>query len=221
MENLSLCRIYASSRLFPIPNTRIVLPHLHSLELSKIAEETVVAKILDSMCLPSLEQWIHDQPSLPLKNMISFIGCLSSRFKIFKIAVNEPDYHQVPRLLSFLSSLEFLSLELCTPHTPSDELLNALCSFAQSSLFLPQLQSLELACEFYSPWKSLHQIFTLPHRQHLKVKIKTLFGHLLYHSKDENMKIVQELVEKGFDLSIVRPDSQMDWLRSYKEAHDL
>ena len=88
-------------------------------------------------------------------------------------------------------------------------------------LFLPQLQSLELACEFYSPWKSLHQIFTLPHRQHLKVKIKTLFGHLLYHSKDENMKIVQELLEKGFDLSIVRPDSQIDWLRSYKEAHDL
>ena len=130
LENLSLCRIYASSRLFPIPNTRIVLPQLHSLELSKIAEETVVAKILDSMCLPSLEQWIHDQSSLPLKNMISFIGCLSSRFKIFKIAVNEPDYHQVPRLLSFLSSLEFLSMELCTPHTPSDELLNALCSFA-------------------------------------------------------------------------------------------
>ena len=55
----------------------------------------------------------------------------------------------------------------------------------------------------------------------LESEDQTLFGHLLYHSKDENMKIVQELVEKGFDLSIVRPDSQMDWLRSYKEAHDL
>jgi hypothetical protein len=224
LENLSLGRIYASSRFFPISNTRIIRPHLHSLELSKITEETVVAKIFDSVCLPSLEQWMHDQTSLPLKNMISFIGCLSSRLKIFKITVNEPDYNRIPRLLFHLPSLEFLSMELRTTCTQSDEFFNVLCASAQSPLFLPKLQSLEFACEFYSPWKSLHQIFTLPHRQSLKVKIKSRFKLFLYEIKDENMKMLQELLEKGFDLSIVDldTDSQIDLLPlAYKEAQDF
>jgi len=220
LENLSLNKIHASSHLFPIPNTRIIRPHLHSLELSKIVEETVVANIFDSLCLPSLEQWIHDQSSLPLKSMISFGGYLSC-LKIFKITMNEPDSHRVPRLLCPLSSLEFLSIELRTTCIQSDEFLSVLCASAQSPLFLPQLQSLEFACEFHTPWNSLHQIFTLPHRQFLKVKIKTLIRLLLRGIQDENMKILQELLEKGFDLSIVDPDSRIDLLRPYKEAQDL
>jgi len=86
LENLSLRRIYSSSSIFPIPNTRIILPHLHSLELSELArivETNVVTKILDSVCLPSLKQWIHDCSSLPLDNVIKFIECFSSRLRIF------------------------------------------------------------------------------------------------------------------------------------------
>jgi hypothetical protein len=217
LETLTLSRIYASSRLFPIPSTRIIRPHLHSLEISRIAEENVVAKILDSLCLPSLEQWIHDQPSLPLDNMISFIGCLSSRLKIFKITVDEPDYHPVTRLLCLLSSLEFLKLRSPT-YRPSDELLPVLWASAQSPLFLPRLQSLEFACEFYSPWKYLHLLFTPSHWQSLRVKIDSKLNWLLREIKDEGMKILLELVEKGFDLKVVKSNGQIDLLQKYKEA---
>jgi hypothetical protein len=220
LENLSLCRIYASSLSFPIPDTRIVLPRLHSLELSRIADENVVAKILDSVCLPSLKQWIHDQPSLPLNNMISFIGCLSSHLRTFKITVDESDYHRVTEVLCPLSSLEFLELRSPTCR-PSDELLPVLCASAQSPLFLPQLQSLEFACEFYSPWKFLHDIFTLSHWQTLRVKIDSRFNFLLRKMKDESMTILLELVEKGFDLIIVISHSQIDLLQKYKKVQDF
>jgi hypothetical protein len=216
LETLTLSRISVSSCLFPIPNTRIICPHLHSLELSRIAEENVVAKILDSLCLPSLEQWIHDQPSMPLDNMISFIGCLSC-LKIFKITVEEPDYHPVTRLLCLLPSLEFLQLRGPT-YRPSDELLPVLWASAQSPLFLPRLQSLEFACEFYSPWKYLHLIFTPSHRQSLRVKIDSKHNWFLREIKDEGMKILLELVDKGFDLRVVKSNGQIDLLQKYKEA---
>jgi hypothetical protein len=53
---LKLHAINPSSDIFPIPSTRIVHPHLHSLELWEIKEQTVVAGILDSLCSPSLER---------------------------------------------------------------------------------------------------------------------------------------------------------------------
>jgi len=220
LENLSLCRIYASSLFSPIPDTRIVLPRLHSLELSRIAEKNVVARILDSVCLPSLKQWIHDQPSFPLDNMIPFIRCLSSHLKIFKITVDESDYHRVTELLCLLSSIEFLKLRNPT-YRPGDELLHMLCASSQSPLFLPQLQSLEFVCEFHSPWKSLHHIFTLSYRQTLRVKIDSRFNFLLRKIKDESMAILLELVEKGFDLIVVQSHGQIDLLQKYKEVQDF
>ncbi|KIM47400.1 hypothetical protein M413DRAFT_22079 [Hebeloma cylindrosporum] len=66
LEKLSLCKIYPSSSRVPFPKTRIVCPRLHSLQLLKITEETVVAGILDSLCLPSLEKWIHYRCALPM-----------------------------------------------------------------------------------------------------------------------------------------------------------
>jgi len=77
LETLKLHAINPSSDIFPIPNTRVVHPHLRSLTLLQIGEKNVVTGILDSFCFPSLEQWIHDRSHVPLDNMISFIGvCL-------------------------------------------------------------------------------------------------------------------------------------------------
>lgn len=132
--------------------------------------------------------------------MISFIGCLSSCLKIFKITVDEPNYHRLTRLLCLLSPLEFL--ELCSPYRLGDELFTVLCASAQSPLFLPQLQSLEFVCEFYSPWKSLHQILALSHWPSLRVKINTQICLFLRHIKDESAELLLELVDKGFDLRI-------------------
>jgi hypothetical protein len=36
--------------------------------------------------------------------------------------------------------------------------------------------------------------------------------------KDEGMKILLELVEKGFDLRVVKSNGQIDLLQKYKEA---
>jgi hypothetical protein len=209
--------IYGSSDLLPIPNTRIVLPHLHSLELSIIRNETLVAGILDSVCLPSLEQWIHYQSSFPLDDMISFIGRLSSRLKIFKISIDEVNYHRVTTLLRSLSSLESLELR---SYSWSGNFFDILSASAQSPLFLPHLQSLEFAGELSSPvWTFVLQIFALSHRQSLRVKINAGFGPGCRPDfEDETAKPLLDLVNNGFHLSIVG-DGNTDLLQKYKERN--
>ena len=123
LEALKLQRINPSSDVFPIPNTRIVHPCLHSIELLEISDETMVSGILDSLCLPSLKQWIHHYAHFPLDNMISFIRCFSSRLKVFKMTIDGVDYHKVTGLLSHLSSLESLELRAFR-YLPTDKLLS-------------------------------------------------------------------------------------------------
>jgi hypothetical protein len=215
LQILSLRSIHGSSDLLPILDTRIVLPHLHSLELLTIPDETLVAGILDSVCLPSLEQWIHDQSPFPLDNMISFIGRLSSRLRILKISIDKLDYHQVTTLLCSLSSLESLELR---SYSWSGEIFNGLRASAESPLFLPHLQSLEFVGQLDSPlWKCVLQLFALPRWQSLRVKITDPFYYRYQRQQfeDETAKLLLEMVDKGFDLSIV--DGKVDLLQKYKE----
>lgn len=44
------------------------------------------------------------------------------------------------------------------------------------------------------------------------------FNWFLREIKDEGMKILLELVEKGFDLRVVKSNGQSDLLQKYKEA---
>jgi hypothetical protein len=214
LNTLTLQRIKHSSDVFLIPNTRIVHPHLHSLELRAIKEETVVAGILDSLCLPSLEKWNHNQSSFPPDNMLSFAGCLSSCLKTFNISVEWVEYHQLTRFLSHLSSLEFLALRA---GSIDGKLLSLLCASAQSPLYLPHLQCLEVS-GFNFPWKSLPQMFPPASRWKsfkLRVRVNDRLHHL-YDLGDEPVKILMELVDKGIDLSIVN-DRQIDLLQAYRE----
>ena len=106
LETLRLQAINPSSSVFSIPDTRIICPHLHLLELSNLTEGMLV-QILNSLCLPSLEQWIYDQSPF-------LVGCLSSTcLKIFKISIDQIDYHQAA--ISHLSSWNFVSLNSLHP----------------------------------------------------------------------------------------------------------
>jgi len=173
LGTLKLCAINPSSNIFPIPSARIVHPHLHSLKLWEIKEQTVVAGILDSLCSPSLERWTHYESSIPLHSMVSFVRYLSSCLKIFKIGIDECDYCQIPRFLSYLPSLDFLELPSAKKKPPTAELISLLCASAQSPLYLPHLQSLELVSDFYFAWESLPQIFALSCWQTLRVRVHT------------------------------------------------
>ena len=210
LENLSLRKIRAFSGPFPFPNARIIRPHLHSLELSEIGREDVVAAIPDSVYLSSLEQWIHDHSPLPLDSMISFVGYLSSCLKIFKIGIENVDHPQVNRLLWHLPSLEFLELRIRTECLQD---LDLLCASTQSPLFLPHLQSLEFVCEFSFPWGSLLQLFTPLHWHSLRVKVNSQFG-CLNDIADETLKQLQNLIDAGFDLRLVR-NGRIDLLQEY------
>jgi hypothetical protein len=216
LETLTLQAINPSSDVFPIPNTRIIHLHLHSLELWGFKEETMVTGILDLLCLPSLEQWIHDLSPLPLDSMISFIGCLSSCLTIFKISIDEIDYHQVTRLLSNLSSLKVLELR-AVDRPPTDDFFSLLCSSAQSPLYLPHLQSLNFLCAYDFPWLSLPQIFDLSRWQTLRVKVNTQLSYL----DCKIAKLFLELVDKGVDLRIINdwpwPYQYTDLLQAYKK----
>jgi hypothetical protein len=189
LETLTLQAINPSSDVFPIPDTRIVHFHLHSLELLEIWEEAVLSEILDLLRFPSLKQ--------------------------LKIDTEQVDYHQLTLFLFRLSSLECL----CTSHECSqsddDELIDWLCIFAQSPQFLPRLQSLEFLWDSL-PCKSLPQIFDLSCWQSLKVKVDTQRGWNDIQVDVETVKLLLELVDRGYDLSIVR-HGKFDLLQEYKE----
>ena len=216
LETLTLQAINPSSDVFPIPDTRIVHPHLHSLELRGFKEETVVTGILDLLCLPSLEQWIHDLSPLPLDSMITFIGCLSSCLAILKISIDKINYHQVTRLLSNLSSLKVLELR-AFDRPPTDDFFSLLCSSAQSPLYLPHLQSLNFLCAYDFPWLSVPQIFVLSRWRTLRVKVNTQLTYL----DCKIAKLFLELVGKGVDLRVINdwpgPYQYTDLLQAYKE----
>jgi hypothetical protein len=206
LQTLRLRAINSSSGIFPLPNTRIDRPHLHSLEISHF-EERVFVGILDSLCLPSLEQWLHNDCPLFLETMISFIGYLSC-LKIFKIDMDYLDSDQVIELLSHLSSLEVLELRIT--YRLIEEFLDLLFNPTQS-LLLPRLQSLEFSYRFecFFPWGSLPQIFASSHWRSLRVKVKTSSGG--HDIADETEKLLLQLVDEGFYLSIGEIDEYEEW----------
>ena len=215
LSTLTLQDINISSSIFPFPNTRIIHPSLRSLELWGFGNENVVAEILDSVCLPSLEEWIHNQSSFLLDSMISFVGCSSSCLKVFKVSIDRTDYHQVTRFLSHLSSIEFL--ELCTGRRPpSEELFSLLCASAESPLYLPHLQSLEFVSEFYFNWEYLPQIFALSRWQSLKVRVRINRRLRLDGIEDQTVRLFLGLVDEGIDLTVV-DDRCIDLVQVYKQ----
>ena len=215
LTTLTLQDINISSSVFPFPNTRIIHPGLRSLELLGFGNEAVVAEILDSVCLPTLEEWIHNRSPFLLDSMISFAGCSSSSLKIFKISIDRIDYHQVTRLLSHLSSIEFL--ELSTGRLPpSEELFSLLCASAESSLYLPHLQSLEFVSEFYFNWEYLPQIFALSRWQSLRVRVRINRRLRLDGIEDQTVKLLLGLVDEGIDLTVV-DDRYIDLVQVYKQ----
>jgi hypothetical protein len=146
--------------------------------------------------------------------MLSFAGCLSSCLKTFNIGVEWVEYHQLTRFLSQLSSLEFLGLHAVSI---DGKFLSLLCACAQSPLYLPHLQCLEVS-GFNIPWKSLPQMFPPASRWRsfkLRVKVNNQLHHL-YDLGDETVKILMALVDKGIDLSIVN-SRQIDLLQAYRE----
>ena len=143
LETLTLQTINSSSDVFPIPDTRILHLHLHALELLEIWKEAVLTGILDSLCLPSLEQWIHNRSHFPLNNMISF-GCLSPCLKKLEIDIEHVDYHQLTRFLSRLSSLESCAPAMISPKATT----------RSSSICYASLPNLHYSFPASNPWSS-------------------------------------------------------------------
>ena len=78
-----------------------------------------------------------------------------------------------------------------------------LCASSQSPLFLPHMQSLECVCEASGsfPWDSLPQILVLLRWRSLRVKVNVFDGW--GDIADESAKLLRELIDKGFDVSVV------------------
>ncbi|KIM38260.1 hypothetical protein M413DRAFT_30377 [Hebeloma cylindrosporum] len=140
----------------PIPNSRVVLRHLHSLELNGNTKDKVLVRILDSISTPSLKHWIHRTYGGSSPNMISFIEHSAFSLKTFQVAGPRDVYDEVHLVLSHLSSLESLRLHIYSGfHEPdgpplADEFLDLLCSPGETSVFLPHLQSLQFTGSLHS-----------------------------------------------------------------------
>ena len=217
LETLILLRVAPSSGAFPIPTTRIVLPHLESFEMRNMTDG-MVAKILDSMCAPSLKHWNHqisiDRSSV--SHMVSFIDQSSFSLKTFKMG----DIHSpVHRVLYHLSSLEHLELQLwLNTLFSTNQLINWLCGSDESSPFLPHLQTLEFNPQITFPWpgESLWRIFS-SNRRSLTVKINQRFKAEIPNEAAEELL---KLVDEGFDLRVIR-DGKVDVLEEYREKRHL
>ena len=217
LESLTLHEITMPSDISLDSNKRIVHPRLHSLEFLGSKDETAVARFLDSVNLPSLEKWIHNRSSFPLNNVLSFIEHISSGLKRFKIISPNATDLCITGVFPHLSSLEFLELRTDQYNT-TDELLDLLCHGVsdESPLFLPCLQSLEIDCGPSVTWKYLPRVFASSRWRSLRVKVDIKRYHW-NEIKDEAAKPLLELVDKGFDFSIVM-DGKIDVLQEYKDS---
>jgi len=168
--------------------------------------------------LPSLEKWIHNRSSFPLNNVLSFIEHISSGLKRFKISSPDATDLCITGVFPHLSSLEFLELRT-NQYNATNELLDLLChgvSAAESPLFLPCLQSLEIDCGPSVTWKSLPRMFASSRWRSLRVKVH-IQGYYWKEIKDKAAKPLLELVDKGFDFSVVM-DEKFDVLQEYKDS---
>ena len=220
LEILSLFGLIRSSGAFPVPVTRIILPRLCWLEVCFISGESVVTEVLDSIYAPSLEQWDHLLSRVPssANNMISFIEHSSFPLKAFTVGGSQHLYNQLHGILSLLPSLDFLKLHFRHRNRSlTDELLNRLCASDESSPFLPRLRTLVFTPQLTFPWESLPQIFFSPTRQSLRVKVDQHTDALI---PDEDAERLLELVDAGFNLSILR-DGKVDVLEEYREKRRL
>ena len=201
LHTLRMREINSLSGIFPLPNTRIVHPHLHALEL-QITDRSASVGFLDSVCLPSLEQWIHERDIFLVEHMISFIEW-SPRLKVLKVSTDNIPDHQVAQLLSHLSTLELLELRSFQDrYYRISDLIYLLCASGESTLFLPRMQSLEFVCTSSGsfPWDSLDQLFVSPRWRSLRVKVNVRRGWR--DVEDESVDLLRELIDKGFDLSV-------------------
>ena len=219
LEALTLRTIIPTSGAFPIPTARIILPHLNQLSMWNISDKMVVAKILDSMCAPSLKHWNHLIPGdrSSANHMVSFIEQSSFSLKTFKVKGSHNLYNEVHKILYHLASLEFLGLRFrLDDRSPTDELLHRLCASDKFSPFLPHLQILDFNPQFTFPWESLPQIFSSPIRRSLTVNIIQPSHARIPNEAAEKLL---ELVDEGFNLSILR--GEVDVLDEYREKRRL
>lgn len=220
LEVLSLYEIIRSSTVFPIPAERIILPQLHSLGIVNTKDGTVVLKILDLICAPSLKRWdqrLSRDPSFP-NNMVSFIGHSSFSLKSFIVGGSHDRYDQLHNVLDHLSSLESLNLRFhFRNQSPTNGLINRLCASDEFSPFLPRLRTLEFSPQLTFPWESLPRLFSTSTRQSLTVKVDQRTNA---HIPDETAEKLLELVDAGFNLSILR-DGKVDVLEEYREKRRL
>ena len=210
LRTLRMRDIHSHASSFPLPNIRIVHHHLHSLELSEMYNQDAAIGFLDSVCFPSLEQWIYRHHVFFVEHMISFIEW-SPRLKVLKISIDNIPVHQLTQLLGRLS-LEHLELH-SSVGAGYHQIIEMLCASGESPLFLPHMQSLECICEASGsfPCDSLPQICVSSRWRSLRVKVNVFDGW--GDITDESAKLLRELIDKGFDLSIV---DEMDALQEDK-----
>ena len=212
LQTLRMQEIHSHASIFPLPNTRIVHRHLHSLELLKMRNRSTTIRFLDSVCFPSLEQWIYRHHPFCVEHMISLVEW-SPRLKVIKINMDDIDI-PVIQFLGRLSALKHLELRSFLG-ARYRRIIDMLCASSESPLFLPHIQSLECVCEASGsfPWDSLPQIFLSSRWRSLRVKVNVLDGWNGQDIADESANLLRELIDKGFDLSIV---DEIDALREDK-----
>jgi len=212
LVTITLLRIEPLSGNFDVPNTRISCPHVRSLELRYIESE-VLGKILNLVCLPSLEQWTLRRCAFPLNTMISFIGSSSFGLKIFRIIGDRDIPDRIHDLLRRLPSIEVLQLGFMSEDKPPTEILffELLCSPSEPA-FLPHLQMLKFDHDLLVPLESLPRIFSASHRQSLRLEVDY---HNIVGIEDETAARFLELVDEGFNLRVLG-DREADMIEEYK-----
>ena len=145
---ITLLCIEPLSGNFSVPNTRISCPHVCLLELRYIESE-VLGQILNSVCLPSLEQWTLRRCLFPLNAMISFIESSSFRLKTFWIIGDHDTHDWIHDLLHCLPSIEVLQLGFTFEDKPATTILFLSC-------YVPPARP--ISCLTFKHW-SLNMIY--------------------------------------------------------------
>jgi hypothetical protein len=203
----------------------IVHPRLHSLNLSTPSKE-----FLDTVNLPSLQEWIQNTRGghLPLGAMLSFLKRSRCPLKVLNLNADPRRSADFRCLLEILPSLESLRLSFSKAFdsaTLMDDILIRIFRSASGSSdtsvdallesFLPNLQFMECRTgSTHAPfsWDRIPQLYFQGHRRSLTLKCAATNSHI----SDKTALRLLQIVDEGFDLQIPDATQNGDFLENFR-----
>ncbi|KIM43004.1 hypothetical protein M413DRAFT_443818 [Hebeloma cylindrosporum] len=213
LHTCSLSAILTSGNSSMLPTTVVRHTRLRKLELFK-SPVSVLIEFLKILELPSLEDYFYqsEEGDILANSLVALLNRSVCHLKVITLRLEDdaPAMADFNKVLNAVPYLEKLRLDLLDegPKTAfiMDDLFTQLSSSPPSvegdvGGLLPNLRTLELYSGEGYMFECIPEIFSLPHRKMLSLKVD---GRRSVVLDDETLEKISNLIEEGFEIRILQ-----------------